>query len=278
MADETESEQAKLWNGAAGRAWVDAQDLLDSVYKPVENLLVDALSEFRGPVLDVGCGTGVTTVAIARRLGSRGHAVGVDISEAMLAAARARTAREHVDARFILANAQVYPFEPASFNAIVSRFGVMFFDDPVAAFANLRRSATDGALLQFIAWRGPADNPFMTTAERAASRLLPNLPPRRPNAPGQFAFASDERVRAVLQESDWSDIDVRPIDVDCTLPERELVGYFTRLGPVGVALQDAEESTRAAVIEAVRPAFDPFVQGGHVRFTAACWMVRARTN
>jgi hypothetical protein len=132
--------------------------------------------------------------------------------------------------------------------------------------------------LWFVAWRSAAENPFMTTAERAAAPLLPNLPARRPDAPGQFAFANGDRVSAILEESGWAGIDIRPIDVDCSLPEKELVGYLTRLGPVGLILQEADTRTRAHVIETVRVAFDPFVQGADVRFTAACWMVDARAG
>jgi SAM-dependent methyltransferase len=270
-------EQARLWNGASGRAWVDLQELLDGIYEPFEALLVDAVSRRHArQVLDVGCGTGSTTLAIARLLGSKGRCTGIDISEPMIATARARAERERTPASFIRGNAQVHAFEPASIDMIVSRFGVMFFDDPVRAFANLRHAAAADGELRSIAWRSPADNPFMTTAERAAAPLLPNLPPRRPDAPGQFAFADRDRVHSILEKSGWREIDIQPIDVVCTLPEHQLVGYLTRLGPIGMVLQDADDRTRARVIEAVRPAFDSYVQGTAVRFTAACWMVGAR--
>jgi SAM-dependent methyltransferase len=216
-------------------------------------------------------------VAIARRLGTMAPCVGVDISEPMLAAARARADREGVAATFICADAQTYPFEPGSFDLIVSRFGVMFFQDSVAAFANLRRAARDGGELRMIVWRDPADNPFMTVAQRAAAPVLP-LPERQPDAPGQFAFANDQRVRGILRDSRWSGVEFRPVDIACAMPERELVGYFTRFGPVGMALQNADERTRTQVIEAVRPAFDRYVHGDEVRFTAACWMVSARAD
>jgi len=273
----TDDEQTRLWNGPAGRAWVDAQEVLDRMFKPFEDLLVEAVSTGSGgEVLDVGCGTGSTTLAIARRLGAKGRSIGIDISDAMIAAARARAERENRPACFIRANAQVHAFEPASLDMIISRFGVMFFDDPVHAFANLRRAARDEARFRFVAWRSAAENPFMTTAERAARPLLPNLPVRRSDAPGQFAFANGDRVRTILEESGWAEIDIRPIDVDCTLSERELVGYLTRLGPVGLMLQEADDRTRAQVTKTVRAAFDPYVHGAEVRFTAACWMVTAR--
>jgi SAM-dependent methyltransferase len=269
-------DQPALWNGTAGCAWVDAQATLDRMYQPFEDLLVDAiLADAPSHVLDVGCGTGATTVAVARRLGGAGECVGVDISEPMLVAARARAAREGASATFVRADAATHPFDPGSFDAIMSRFGVMFFDDPVAAFENLRRAAQAGAALQFIAWRTPDENPFMTTAERAAAPLLPNVPPRVPDAPGQFGFADSARVRRILADSGWKAIDIWPVDVECTFPESELTRYATRFGPLGRVLEDADETTRNHVVEAVRAAFEPFVHGAEVRFVAACWMTGA---
>jgi SAM-dependent methyltransferase len=271
-------EQIALWNGAAGHAWVETQAVIDQVYKPLEDVLVEEVSSSSSRrVLDVGCGTGATTFAIARLVGATGRAVGIDISAPMIAAARGRAEEERVSATFIHASAQDHTFEPASFDLIVSRFGVMFFANPIAAFANLRRAATDHAALRCIVWRGAVDNPFMTTAERAAAPVLPNLPPRRPDAPGQFAFANRDRVARILRESGWTRIDIRPIDVSCAFPAKELILYITRLGPVGLMLQAADDRTRNQVVATVRPAFDPFVHGAEVRFTAACWMVGAHS-
>ena len=116
----------------------------------------------------------------------------------------------------------------------------------------------------------------MTAAERAAAPLLPNVPPRVPDAPGQFGFANAARVEHILEESGWKDIDVWPIDVACTFPERELVRYAARFGPLGRVLQETDEPTRLRVLKAVRTAFEPFVHGAEVRYVAACWMVGAR--
>jgi SAM-dependent methyltransferase len=274
--DDIQREQKELWNGAAGRAWVDAQAALDRLFAPLEALLVEAAATASAhTVLDVGCGTGSTTLAIARALGPHGRTIGVDISEPMIALARTRAAQEHASAEFICADAQTHAFEPESVDMITSRFGVMFFSDPVKAFSNLRRAARSGAQLRLIVWRNAEENPFMTTAERAAASLLPDLPPRRPDGPGQFAFANRDHVRSILDASGWSGIDFQRLDVVCTLAEEDLARYATRLGPVGLFLQNADEETRTRIARAVRSAYDPYVHGDEVRFTAACWMIIA---
>ena len=116
----------------------------------------------------------------------------------------------------------------------------------------------------------------MTTAERAAAPLMPSLPPRVPDAPGQFAFANAGRVRDILAGSGWVEIDLQAVDFECTMPEAELAMHATRFGPLGRALHEADERTRARVAEAVRAAFEPYVHGAEVRYIAACWMVAAR--
>ena len=274
---QTNAEQSLLWNGTSGYAWVEEQALLDHILRPFETLLVEAVSARSAThVLDVGCGTGGTTLAVAHMLGTKGRSIGVDISAPMIAVARTRAEREGATAEFLHADAQTHAFARASADMIISRFGVMFFDDPIAAFANLRRAATDDAALHFFAWRRPADNPFMTTAERAAKPLLPDMPSREPDAPGQFALADPDRIGRILAESGWADIDIRPVDVRCAFPETEMIRYFTRLGPLARVLPQVDERTRREVVETVRAAFDPYVHGGEVRFDAACWVVGAR--
>lgn len=272
-------EQATLWNGPGARAWIEMQSLLDGVFKPFENLLVqETATKSARHILDVGCGTGATTLAFAQMVGTEGRVVGIDISEPMIAVARARAAHNSSTANFISADAQTHRFESASFDMITTRFGIMFFPDPVSALANLRHAATDDANLCLLVWRGAADNPFMTTAERAAAPLLPEIPARDPDAPGQFAFADPARVTRILADSGWSEIGIEPIDVACAFPESELVRYFTNLGPLSRLLHEVDEQTRTLVIEKVRGAFEPFVDRGEVRFQAACWIVRARSG
>jgi len=269
-------EQAALWNGEGGNAWVELHEVLDGMLAPLGEALLDSVTIHPdGHVLDVGCGTGATTVDIAALLGERGRSIGIDISATMLAAARTRAEQAGRMAHFVQGDAQTYPFEPARFDAVISRLGVMFFDDPVEAFTNLHRAARPGAQLRFLAWRGAGDNPFMTTAERAAAPLLPQLPARDPDAPGQFAFADAHRVQNILDRSGWSDIDLSRVDVACSLPQDQLMRYLASMGPVGRVLSQADDQTRRRVLDVVRDAFDPFIHDGDVRYTAACWLVAA---
>lgn len=275
---EPNSAQAALWNDAAGRTWAELQRMLDDMLRPFEALLTEqALATGGRDVLDIGCGAGATTLAIAQALDGGARCVGVDISGPLIAAAQARAAAAGVrHVTFIKSDAQGYPFEGRSFDTIVSRFGVMFFDDPVAAFRNLRRAARHGATLAFAAWRSAAENDFMTAAERAVAPLLPSLPERSPDAPGQFAFARREGIEQILAASGWRDISITPIDAACALPAADMLTYATRMGPLGLIFEELDRPLQERITAALRAAFEPYVQGDTVRFTAACWMVSAR--
>lgn len=264
------------WNGAVGQTWVDRQALLDATFAPVEKRLTDEAAA-HGPerLFDIGCGGGATTFALARRLGPGTRCTGIDISAPLIAAARDRARRENVDAEFQCADAQRHRFLGNGADAIVSRFGIMFFADPVAAFRNLRRAARPGGRLTLVAWRSPGQNPFMTEAARAAAPLI-DLPALQPDKPGQFGFAGAPYVRGILDAAGWAAPHLEPVDFDCTFPAAQLDTYVREMGPLGRALQDAGEAERERVFAAVRPAFDRYIAGNAVRFTAACWMITAR--
>lgn len=269
--------QRALWNGPAGDAWVQAQALLDGLFAGFVPVLADPIAASPDAhVLDVGCGTGALCLAIAERLGPAGRCSGVDISAPMIAVARerARGAGKAID--FTVADAAQQVFAPASLDRIVSRFGVMFFDNPVQAFAQLHGALRSGGSLHAIAWRGAADNPFMTTAERAAAPLL-RLPARAEGGPGQFAFADPEKVRSILEGSGWNGIEITALDMECRMAADELPTYVSLLGPVGQALRanDLEPAARTRILHAVVDAFAPFVHGSEVVFNAACWSIRA---
>lgn len=270
-------DQVQLWNGPAGEAWLAMQPQLDRLFAPFEELLVSAVRWHQpARVLDIGCGTGATTLAIARELAGRGSCTGADLSQIMIERARERAFAEPADVAASFVSGDASRIDGGPFDMAVSRFGVMFFEDPAAAFARLRGAMAPGAPLAAIAWRAPAENPFMTTAERAAAPLLPPLPPMAPGAPGQFALADAARVHAILGGAGWRSIELNPVDIECTMPERELLPYLSHLGRIGIFLRQVDAATRDHVLAIVRDAFDPFVDGDTVRFTAACWMIEAR--
>lgn len=269
------ADQSARWNDRPGRSWAELSDMLDRVLAPFIPLLLEEIEPVAGRrILDVGCGAGALTLAAAEQ-GANG--LGVDISAPLIEAARSRAGGLGVGgADFVQADAQTHRFDPQGFEALVSRFGVMFFADPPAAFRNLRLAVRPGGKLAFVAWRGPAENPFMTAAERSVADILPQLPGRVENAPGQFGFADCDRVSAVLAESGWTGIEIRPVDVGCSLPEDDLRLYVRRMGPVADLLPTLDEAVRTEVERRLDAAFQPFLTDGEARFTAACWMVTAR--
>lgn len=279
MIPEPNAAQAQLWNGIGGRAWVDLAAVLDHTLKPFEELLVDWVAATpiapRRRVLDIGCGTGATTLALAQRLGPDLKCTGLDISEPMIDLARTRAHAQQVPVDFIVGDAQSFSFPVASFDVLTSRFGVMFFNDPVAAFTNLRRAARSGGRMVFVCWRGPEENPFMSTAERVVGPLLPALSPQIVGRPGPVAFADPDRLRHILDKSGWTGSTIAAIDALCTMPERDLMPYLTQMGPVGRMLPNVDDITRAHVVAALDKGHAQFVFDGEVRYTAACWMVDA---
>jgi len=274
MADSLPLDQHTLWNGPAGENWVAQQTLLDGLFQPMADALRDELPATVTKLLDIGCGTGASTlIAATARPGA--HCTGIDISAPMLSLARQRAAAIGRNIDFIAADAQRHDFAAARYDWIQSRFGVMFFEDTLAAFANLRRAAQAGAGLRFIAWRSAQENPFMTTAERALADQLV-LPARTAGAPGQFAFADGERVRQMLQSTGWQDVDVSPLDLTCFLTRDALPSYVGQLGPVGLALRALPAERADALLQQALAAFAPFIDGDCVRVQTACWMIRAR--
>jgi len=226
-------------------------------------------------VLDVGCGNG----ALSRAAAARGAiVVGVDISGPMLERARAHAAHDGLAIDFVHADAQVHPFS-GGFDALVSRFGVMFFADPVAAFANLGRALAPGGRLAFACWQDQSANEWVAVPALAMVPVVgpPDMPP--PGAPGPFAFSDADRVAAILGEAGFGDVAIEPIDPPLLLGGHlGLDGAVAWLSEGGMGkrfLGDADSATRERALGAARAALEPHVTPDGVRLGSAAWLVRA---
>ena len=270
--------QAAYWKQAGGQAWVDLQDLMDRLNQPICDAVVAAgFPGVGGAVLDIGCGGAATTLEMARRVGPQGRSVGVDVSAPLLEAARASAKAQGVaNAEFLEGDAQTFDLGTAAYDAAISRFGVMFFADFDAAFANLRRALKPGAKLAFACWRSPADNPLAGAPVEAAAPFLPPMPQSDPDAPGRWALAKPERVRGILEASGWRDIDIAPLDVPTPIALDDLMTVSLRMGALGAMLQQADEATQAKVRTAVAERLAAYETDGLVAMSSACWLVTAR--
>ena len=265
--------QSEIWNGPAGRAWVEAQAVLDEMFSGIARSLTEetrALGATR--VLDVGCGAGATTLQIADAMGS---CIGIDVSAPLIEYAQQRADAMGSPACFLRDDAQTHAFEPNSFDLVASRFGVMFFNNPTAAFSNLLRATRPGGAMRLVVWRSARENAFLTTAERAAEHMLPDLSRRKDGAVGPFAFADKDAVAQMLTTAGWRDVRFEPVDFPCSFRAETLELYMTRLGAVGLVYQDLEPRLQAALIDCLRKAYAPFLAEGRIRFDAACWVISA---
>jgi len=226
-------------------------------------------------VLDVGCGTGATSLALAK---AGAKVTGVDISRPMLGLARERAAKAGLPITFVEADASTYPFTP-DFDLIFSRFGVMFFDAPVAAFANMRKALKAGGRMAFVCWRTPPENPWASSPLLAAKPFLPEQPPPDPLAPGPFAFADAKRMEDILLQSGFSDIRMEKLDAVMTMGDDLglVVSRMLQIGPLSRAVDEVDDAIRAPIAKAVQGALAQFVRpDGEVAPPAACWLVAAK--
>jgi SAM-dependent methyltransferase len=279
---EQNADQVAYWNGPAGQRWAERQAAQDVLLKPISDILIDRARPTPGErVIDVGCGSGATTIAFAQKVEPTGHVLGIDVSGPMLERARQSTPKD-LPIDFVLADATVYPFVSASFDLLASRFGVMFFADPVLSFANMRKALRSSGRLAFVCWREPRENPFFMAPLQAAYKHVPKLPQQGPEDPGPFAFASEARVRRILGEAGFTGIQMEPcpLVLDAAIG-RGLDGAVQgalEIGPVSRALEGQPEELRVAAANSIREALAPFAKGDAVLLPASIWIVTARAS
>ncbi len=274
--------QIAYWNGRTGLTWTTLHEPIDSLFGPVTEIALEAAAPAPGErAIDVGCGCGATVLELARRVGPSGRVLGVDVSEPMAARARGRiTAQNLTNADVLVADAALHAFPRSQADLLFSRFGVMFFTDPVAAWANLRLAMRPGGRLLCAVWRPLADNPWARVPLEAARSLLPIDPPADPDAPGPFAWAAADRVHAILAEAGWREIGMARHDVPLPLaaPGQIAVAaeFATRVGPLARALAAADPALRPAARQAVATALHAHDGPAGIRLSGSIWIVSAR--
>ena len=280
-AQQRHAEQQAYWNGPGAEHWVAQQAHTDIMLAPVADAVIAHAAPRPGErLLDIGCGCGGTTLTLAGLVGPAGHATGLDISEPMLAVARARGTGV-ANADFVSADAATFT-AAAPADLLFSRFGVMFFGDPQAAFANLRRAMQPGGRLAFVCWRAIAENPWMQVPLHAVYNAgIPRLPKPGPEDPGPFAFADPERVTRVLTGAGWAAPSFSKLDLMLDIAAggglQAAVDQATQIGAASRALREGPEELRPAAVEAIRAALAPHASGASLRLPGAMWLVASQT-
>lgn len=275
--EEVNSDQLAFWNGSGGQTWVARQEHTDITLTPVsEALLAFAAPRVGERVLDVGCGCGSTTLDVARAVGPSGRVAALDISGPMLSEGRARAEAAgitNVDWR----QADPGAAQLDAYDLLTSAFGVMFFGDPIAAFAHMRRAASAGARMAFVSWRKLSENPWMALPMGAVARHVPPRPKRLPNAPGMFAFSDPERVSEVLCGAGWATPRFEKLDVELDIAAGRgldaAVAQSTQIGAVSSWLRNEPPEVVSAAMGSLGDALAPHVDGASVRLPGAMWLV-----
>jgi len=274
------AEQIEFWNDRAGARWLAADLHFAQMLSPIGDALVERAAPRVGErVLDVGCGAGQTSAVLAQAVTNRGRVLGADISAPLVGGAVARALKLGLaHASFVEADAQTHDFGTGAFDLVCSRFGVMFFADPVAAFANLADATATGGRLAFVCWRSLRENPWFAGPLAAMAKHVEPPPPPPPGGPGPFAFADRARVQSLLERAGWADVRIEPADISLWIGASvdDALRFASDIGPTATSLAQAEPIARDAALAQMRDVYAGATDGdGVVRMPAALWYVTA---
>ena len=274
-----DSESQKFWNEEGGQQWVNNIDTVESFIQPLSEILMAAVSPSAGEhVLDVGCGGGLTSINIAQQVGSSGVVKGVDVSEPILQVALDR-GKNLNNLSFELCDAASTDLGADVFDVITSRFGVMFFDDPVMAFSNLHKALKGSGRLVFLCWRKLEENPWMARTAKAAFEIVPppaDSVPADPTAPGPFSLGDDEHLKSVLHAAGFREIQLKAVDEKLKMGNLDdALGFLLKMGPAAEVLKNAGEEKAQSIIEAIREVLGEYDSPDGVVSPAAAWIVSA---
>ena len=269
--------QQQYWNDIGGRRWSKNWRKTHEILTNLSTKLdAKAAAQPGESVLDVGCGTGETSRGLAACVGAAGRVEGVDISALLLDIAH-NTGPNPEYLTFLNADAAEHSFDSAAYDLIYSRFGVMFFPQPEAAFRNLKGALKERGRLVFMCWRSLAENPWMDLAAKAAFQVLPTTAPAAPGAPGPFAFADPEHVRRILDTAGYATVEITPVDDTLAMGAiDDAVQYSMQMGPAGRAMDGANADEKAAVAVAMSQALTPYAGANGLELPGAVWIVTAK--
>jgi ubiquinone/menaquinone biosynthesis C-methylase UbiE len=269
---------AEFWNSTMGHSWVSQQAVISDVFTSVTKVSLGAAAAKPGNhVVDVGCGTGDTLLEFAKAVGPSGAVVGVDISVPMLGFAKHRAAEAgHNNVSCVLADATTHTFEPGWADLVYSRFGVMFFDDPVKAFTNIRSGMKTGGRLVFVCFRTMPESPWFRVPIEAARPHVPPQPPVDPMAPGMFSLAREERLRGILTEAGFREMGLKATDVPIHGKDTtQSMAFITQAGPLPALLENASDDQRTRATDAVRNALAANIGADGRGLHVGLWLVSA---
>ena len=273
--------QVEFWNGEGGQRWAEHDAQFERTIGPLTAPLLARIdANAVAHALDIGCGCGNQTLALARHLGPGAHVTGIDISAPMRAIARRRAVADAAPIEFLLADASTHRFEPGSFGLLFSRFGVMFFADPLQAFRNLHAAGTNGARLVFCCWQAPALNDWLRLPLQAALRHVPAPAATDPHAPGPFAFADRERVTGILEAAGFGAVRFESLETELCFAEGDdlaaAADAMVQAGPVSALISPLDEARRARALADIRAALAPHYRDGRMMMRSAAWLVSAQ--
>jgi SAM-dependent methyltransferase len=275
----------EFWNGESTKRWVQFQDTMDASMAPLGIAAMDAIGiADEDRVIDIGCGCGDTSLELARRVEPKGAVLGLDISEPMTGLAGDRVSDSpHDNIELALADAQVHAFEPGARDAVFSRFGIMFFDQPVAAFENLKAALVTGSRIGFVCWQAAKANEWVRVPSQIAAAHIQLPPPNPPDQPGEFGFANKDFVYRNLDQAGFVDIEI----ADHTVPMRmaggdtveDVVGFVSSVGPMARAIAEADPGKEVVeqITDDLRDVLTNHYTGDGVVMSCATWVVTART-
>jgi ubiquinone/menaquinone biosynthesis C-methylase UbiE len=282
QAGSPNAREVEWWNSAQTRAWAEEHEAIDRLFAGLTQVALNLAAPQLGErVIDIGCGSGTTVLELASRVGSSGYVLGADVSKPSVEKARERIVAAGVrQAELTLCDVSTHIFPANCFDLVFSRFGVMFFAEPVATFTNIRKAMKPDARLALAVFRTPQENKWATAPLAAVRHILPPITPPGPEEPGEFSWADAARVHRILESAGFQDVSLTPHDPVMPLAERgaaaEAASFMFRVGPVVRAMSDASEQQRKEVRAALEAFFRSHEGPQGIVLAGAIWIVTAR--